>query len=69
MTLALVVGGVAAIFAGLCAFLITYDEYQKHFPDREQPLRMALKTAFVCGAFFGGLLGLATLFFERVVHP
>lgn len=40
-----VIGGVFSTLAAICAFLITYGEYQKHYPDRRKPLIMAAKAA------------------------
>jgi len=47
-----IVGALFGVLAAACAFLISYGEYQRHFPDRAKPLRMALQTAFVAFLFF-----------------
>jgi hypothetical protein len=56
--LPLLAGVVFGVLAGICAFLISYDEYQRHFAHGHRPLRMALGSAAVAGAFFFVLGGL-----------
>lgn len=51
----LVIGGVFSTLAALCAFLITYGEYLKHYPDRRKPFLMAVKTALAAFAVFMAL--------------
>jgi K+-sensing histidine kinase KdpD len=41
----LMIGSIAGLFAGLIAFMITYDEYLRHFTERRTPLKMALEAA------------------------
>jgi H+/Cl- antiporter ClcA len=41
----LVIGCVVGLFAGLIAFLITYDEYTRHYVEKQTPLRLALEAA------------------------
>jgi len=41
----LFLGIVPGLLAGLLAFVITYDEYSRHYTDRKRPLRMALEAA------------------------
>ncbi|MCL4509064.1 MAG: hypothetical protein M1296_06025 [Chloroflexi bacterium] len=54
ITLGLVFG----LFAGLMSYLISYEEYRKHFSDGRLAIRRSLQTAFVAaGVFF--LLALA----------
>lgn len=48
----LLVGAVFGLLAGACAFLIAYGEYQRHFPDKRTPVRMALQTALPAFLFF-----------------
>ncbi len=43
-------GMVVGLFAGLMAFLIGYDEYSRHYLERQKPLRLALEMAVF--AFF-----------------
>jgi len=46
----LFLGIVPGLLAGLLAFVITYDEYSRHYIDRRRPLRLALEAAVF--AFF-----------------
>jgi hypothetical protein len=48
----LVIGGVFSTLAALSAFLITYGEYLKHYPDRRKPFLMAVKTSLAAFAVF-----------------
>jgi len=50
--LPLLIGLFFSPLAGLCAFLITYHEYQRHYTDKHQPLRIALEAALFTFAFF-----------------
>jgi len=38
-------GSIPGLFASLIAFLITYEEYTKHYVDKRMPLRLALEAA------------------------
>jgi len=53
-----VLGVVFSTLAALCAFVITYGEYLKHFPDKRKPLKMAAQMALAAFAFFMIVLGL-----------
>ena len=46
--------------AALCAFVITYEAYSKHYPDKKRPLKMAAQTALAAFAFFTVLTFLLT---------
>ena len=50
MSTSLLVGSVIGLFAGLLAFLITYEEYVRHYPVGNKPLWLALEAAVF--AFF-----------------
>jgi uncharacterized membrane protein YhhN len=43
-------GSIPAFFASLIAFLVTYEEYTKHYVDKRMPRRLALEAAVF--AFF-----------------
>jgi len=46
---------IAAIFsplAAIMAFLITYEEYIHHYPDKRKALKMSLETAIFTLVFF-----------------
>ncbi len=38
-------GSIPGFFASLIAFIVTYDEYTKHYVDKRMPLRLALEAA------------------------
>jgi RsiW-degrading membrane proteinase PrsW (M82 family) len=48
----LVLAAIFSTLAALCAFIITYGEYLKHYPDRKKPLKMAIRTALAAFLFF-----------------
>jgi len=41
-----------APFAGIIAFIITYQEYAKHLVDKRRVLRISLRAALVTFVFF-----------------
>ena len=43
-------GSIPAFFASLIAFLVTYEEYTKHYVDKRMPRRLAFEAAIF--AFF-----------------
>ena len=45
-------GSLFGALAAACAFVISYGEYQHHFPGRLRPMRMALQAAVVTWFFF-----------------
>ena len=49
--IAVVFGGIAAVMA----FLIAYEEYVHHFPDKRTVIRMSLEPALLAFAVFLGL--------------
>ncbi len=45
ITTFLLIGMAIGLFAGLMAFLITYEEYSRHYEERKKPVRLALEAA------------------------
>ncbi len=41
----LLIGIVFAPLAALCAYIITYGEYQHHYPNNEMPKKLAMEAA------------------------
>lgn len=55
---------IALIFSSLgamMAFIITYEEYLRHFPDKKRPLKLAGRTAAVAFLFLVVVSFLMTL--------
>ena len=61
------IGIVFAPLAALCAYIITYGEYQHHYPDNKMPRKLALEAAIgtfvvflllsiAIGWFLGGIV-------------
>ena len=70
MSLLLLISFIGLIFspiAALAAFLITYKEYEHHYPGKKEPLKLALEAAFFAFAFFAAITVIAGLFISRVV--
>ena len=62
----LFLGLVSGLFAGLLAFVITYDEYSRHYTDRRRTLRLALEAAaFAFFVFLALFLGAITAHYVR----
>jgi len=41
-----VIGLILSPLAALMVFLISYNEYLHHFPDKKKPFKLALESAF-----------------------
>jgi uncharacterized membrane protein len=55
------IAGIFGLLAALMAFMITYQEYLHHYPDKRKVRKMAFKTAAFTLVFFliaGLLLGI-----------
>ena len=48
----LFIAAVAGCFAAMMAFLISYQEYLRHFPDKSRARLMALQSALFTFLFF-----------------
>ena len=49
------------------AFIITYGEYSRHYPDKEKPLKLAIEAALVTLAFFIALSFIIGFLLENIV--
>jgi len=52
LLLPLILGSIFGALAAAAAYLITYQEYIHHFPDKGRPRKMALRMALVAFLFF-----------------
>lgn len=50
-----IIGAIFGGLAALMAYLIAYEEYLHHFPDRKTTRRMAIESALVAFVFFFGM--------------
>jgi len=48
----IVLASIFSVLAALSAFIITYGEYLKHYPDKKRPLKLAINMALATFAFF-----------------
>jgi uncharacterized membrane protein SpoIIM required for sporulation len=60
-------GALFALLASAMAFLITWQEYSRHFHDRKKALRLALRSAVVAFLFFVVLSVVAGLAISRIM--
>jgi len=61
----IVIGLVLSALAALCAFLITYEEWSRHYPGKREPLRHGIEAAVFAFAIFAILTVLVTIFVGR----
>jgi len=54
-TIIVFIAAVAGCFAGAMAYLISYEEYLHHFPDKRKPRRLALQAGVFAFLFFLGI--------------
>jgi len=59
--LLLIIGIIFGSLGAICAYLITYKEWQHHYPSPEIPRKMALETAIFTFIFFLMLMIVAGL--------
>ena len=52
ITIYMVIGLFFSPIAGAMAFLIFYNEYLHHYPNKKQPLKIALEAAFITFILF-----------------
>ena len=50
-----IIGGVFGFFGSIMAFIITYDEYRRHFRDKSKPFWMAFEMAVLAFLVFVAL--------------
>ncbi|PJA27772.1 MAG: hypothetical protein CO189_06115 [candidate division Zixibacteria bacterium CG_4_9_14_3_um_filter_46_8] len=60
-----IIGAIFSILAGLLAYLITYQEYVRHYPDKGIPRKIALQAAVTAFFFFLVLSIIGGLLFAR----
>jgi len=60
------IGLVLSALAGFAAFLITYDEWSHHYPDKREPLRYGLEAGIVAFTVFAILTVLVSFFVTRL---
>ena len=66
-SIALVVGLIFSPIGALMAFLITYDEYQRHFPGKKEPLMHAIQSGLITLFVFMIISFVIGLFMNSVV--
>ncbi len=60
LSIGLIFGSLGAI----CAYLITYKEWEHHYPSPEIPKKMAMETAIFTLIFFLAIMVIVGLFFR-----
>ena len=64
---ALVLGFSFSFIASLAAFLISYEEYSRHYKDKRKALRLSLKTAIFAFIVFFTLAIIIGFFIDRAL--
>jgi hypothetical protein len=64
-----IIGGGFGALAGLMAFLITYEEYARHYIDKRSPWIMALQSALFTFVVFLVLVIAVELILSRAFAP
>lgn len=68
MQIFLVIGLVFSPLAAACAFIITYGEYQHHYPTNKEPLKFAWEAAIFTFVAFMALIVGAGLFITHFIQ-
>ncbi len=55
LTLFILLGAIFGLLAGASAYVISYEEYKKHFLGGKEPFKIAFRMAIVAFFFFFGL--------------
>lgn len=63
----IIIGLGFSVLAGLAAFLITYEEWSRHYPDKREPLRHALSAAFFAFIVFVVLTLIAIAYMNQFI--
>jgi hypothetical protein len=59
-------GALFSLLASVMAFLITYNEYSRHYTEKRKAIRAALQTGFATLLFFFALSIIAGLLLEKM---
>jgi len=62
--LLLIIGIMFGSLGAACAWLITYKEWEHHYPSPEIPKKMAWETAIFTFCFFMGLMVIVAIMFR-----
>jgi len=62
----ILIGGLFGPLGAVMAALITYNEYVRHYPDKREPLRMAVKMGIFTLAFFIILCAVLAFVFSKI---
>ncbi len=62
-----IVGIIFGFLASVMAFVITYNEYARHFPGTDKPRKLALEAAFFTFVVFLTVAALSGYFLARYV--
>lgn len=60
------IGLILSAMAGFTAFLITYDEWSHHYPDKREPLKFGAEAGVVAFLVFAILTVLVSFFVTRL---
>lgn len=66
LTVLLFIGSMFGFLGAVMAYLITYNEYLHHYPDKREPRRIALRTGIFTFIFFVALSTLLAYIFAKI---
>mgnify|MGYP005852270165 CR=1 FL=1 len=63
----IIIGLGFSVLAALAAFLITYEEWSRHYVSKSEPLKYAIEAAIVAFSVFAFLTILIVAFVSRLI--
>jgi hypothetical protein len=67
MAITFIVSFFFGLIASLMAFLITYQEFTHHYPDKGKPFRLAMQAAIFAFVFFLAVTIVAVLLLSPIL--
>ena len=66
--LVIVIGLIFSPIAAIMAFIISYEEYKRHYTDKKKPFQLSLGTAIATFVFFMLVSFFAGLLLNRIIR-
>jgi len=63
----LIIGLIFSPIAAIMAFIITYEEYRRHYTEKQKPFRIAINSAIVTFIVFMGMTILGGILLARIL--
>jgi len=68
MLFLLLMGFCGGLIAAAMTFIISYEEFAKHFPNKKGPTQLALQTAFATFIFIFSLVLIISIFIINFIN-